>query len=43
MPGGAGRMLSSHGVPRMSLRGTVVIIAPESTTAFGSSGEMLRT
>ena len=36
-------MFSSHGVPSRSLRGTVVIMAPESTTAFGSSGEILRT
>ena len=44
VPGGVGRMLSSHGVSSRSLRGTVVIMTPEeSTTALGSSGEMLRT
>ena len=34
-------MLSAHGVPRRSRRGTVVIMAPESMTALGSSGLMM--
>ena len=40
VPGGAGRMFSSQGVPSRSLRGDVVIMAPLSTTALGSSGEV---
>ena len=40
VPGGAGRMLSAHGVPSKRRRGTVVIMAPESITALGSSGLM---
>ena len=38
VPGGAEWILRSHGVSRMSLAGTVVIIAPLSRTAVGSSG-----
>ena len=40
VPGGAGRMLCSQGVPSSSRRGDVVIMAPLSTTALGSSGDV---
>jgi len=41
VPGGAGRMFLSHGVPSINLVGMVVIMAPLSRTAVGSSGPVV--